>query len=115
MPDSLDWDKLKTFHAAADTGSLTAAAARLRISQSAVSRQITALEGQLNAPVFHRHARGLTLTEQGRILFKAAGDMAHQAALAQANVMDSQDKPQGIIRVSTPDFPRGQLAHFYFA
>ncbi|PHR59295.1 MAG: LysR family transcriptional regulator [Robiginitomaculum sp.] len=102
MPDSLDWDKLKTFHAAAETGSLTAAAARLRISQSAVSRQITSLEGQLKAPLFHRHARGLTLTEQGRILFKAAHDMAHQAALAQANVMDSQDKPQGILRVSTP-------------
>ncbi|PHR94266.1 MAG: LysR family transcriptional regulator [Robiginitomaculum sp.] len=102
MPDSLDWDKLKTFHAAAETGSLTAAAARLRISQSAVSRQITALEGQLSAPLFHRHARGLTLTEQGRILFKAAHDMAHQAALAQANVTDSQDKPQGILRVSTP-------------
>ncbi|MBL4870961.1 MAG: LysR family transcriptional regulator [Robiginitomaculum sp.] len=102
MPDSLDWDKLKTFHAAAETGSLTAAAVRLRISQSAVSRQITSLEGQLNAPLFHRHARGLTLTEQGRILFKAAHDMAHQAALAQTNVIDSQDKPQGVIRVSTP-------------
>ncbi len=102
MPDSLDWDKLKTFHAAAETGSLTAAAARLRISQSAVSRQISALELQLNAPVFHRHARGLTLTEQGRILFKAAHDMAHQAALAQANVIDSQDKPQGVLRVSAP-------------
>jgi len=102
VPDSVDWDKLKTFHAAADTGSLTAAAARLRISQSAVSRQITALEHQLGAPLFHRHARGLTLTEQGRILFKSAGDMAHQAALAQANIMDSQDKPQGVLRVSTP-------------
>ncbi len=102
MPDSLDWDKLKTFHAAAETGSLTAAAARLRISQSAVSRQITALEHQLKAPLFHRHARGLTLTEQGRILFKSAHDMAHQAALAQASVIDSQDKPQGIVRISTP-------------
>ena len=102
MPDSVDWDKLKTFHAAADTGSLTAAAARLRISQSAVSRQITALEQQLGAPIFHRHARGLTLTEQGRILFKSAKDMAHQAALAQANIMDSQEKPQGVLRVSSP-------------
>ncbi len=102
MPDTLDWDKLKTFHAAADTGSLTAAAARLRISQSAVSRQISALEEQLGAPLFHRHARGLTMTEQGRILSKAASDMAHQAALAQASVIDSQDKPQGILRVSTP-------------
>ena len=102
MPDTLDWDKLKTFHAAADTGSLTAAAAKLRISQSAASRQITALEKQLGAPVFHRHARGLTLTEQGRILFKAAQDMAHEVALAQASVIDSQEKPQGVLRVSTP-------------
>ena len=102
MPDTVDWDKLKTFHAAADAGSLTAAASRLSISQSAVSRQITALEQQLGAPLFHRHARGLTLTEQGRILFTSAQDMAHQAALAQANIMDSQDKPQGVLRVSTP-------------
>lgn len=102
MPDTVDWDKLKTFHAAADSGSLTAAATRLRISQSAVSRQITALEQQLGAPLFHRHARGLTLTEQGRILFGSAQDMAHQAALAQANIMDSQEKPQGVLRVSTP-------------
>ena len=102
MPDTLDWDKLKTFHAAADNGSLTAAAAKLRISQSAVSRQITALEHQIGAPLFHRHARGLTMTEQGRILYKAAHEMAAQAALAQASVLDSQDKPQGILRVSTP-------------
>jgi DNA-binding transcriptional LysR family regulator len=102
MPDTLDWDKMKTFHAAADTGSLTAAAHRLRISQSAVSRQISTLEQQLGAPLFHRHARGLTMTEQGRILFKSARDMALQAALAQASVVDSQQKPQGVIRVSTP-------------
>jgi len=102
MPDQIDWDKLKTFHAAAETGSLTAAASNLRISQSAVSRQISALENQLGAPLFHRHARGLTMTEQGRILFKAAHEMAAQAALAQANVIDSQDKPQGVLRVSTP-------------
>jgi DNA-binding transcriptional LysR family regulator len=102
MPDSLDWDKLKTFHAAAETGSLTKAAERLRISQSAVSRQIAALEEQLETPLFHRHARGLTLTEQGRILSYAAGDIAHRAALAQATVLDSRNKPAGKLRVSSP-------------
>ncbi len=102
MPDTLDWDKLKTFHAAADTGSLTAAAERLRISQSAVSRQITALEDSLGTPLFHRHARGLTLTEQGRILSLAARDIAHRTALAQATVINSRSKPQGKLRVSTP-------------
>lgn len=102
MPDTLDWDKLKTFHAAADSGSLTAAAERLGISQSAVSRQITALEDSLETPLFHRHARGLTLTEQGRILFLAARDIAHRTALAQATVINSRSKPQGKLRVSTP-------------
>ncbi len=100
--DTLDWDKLKTFHAAAESGSLTAAAEMLRISQSAVSRQITALEESLDTPLFHRHARGLTLTEQGRILFHTAHDMAHKVALAQATVIDSRSKPQGTLRVSTP-------------
>lgn len=100
--DTLDWDKVKTFHAAAETGSLTAAAELLKISQSAVSRQITALENSLDTPLFHRHARGLTLTEQGRILYNTAHEMAHKVALAQASVIDSRNKPQGTLRVSTP-------------
>ena len=75
--DTLDWDKVKTFHAAAETGSLTAAAELLKISQSAVSRQITALEDSLDTPLFHRHARGLTLTEQGRILYNTAVSYTH--------------------------------------
>ena len=102
MPHSLDWDKLKTFHAAAATGSLTAAADKLRISQSAVSRQITALEDYLEMPLFHRHARGLTLTEQGQILFKTADDVAVRIARAQSSVIDSRQKPQGVLRVSSP-------------
>jgi len=102
VADTLDWDKLKTFDAAAETGSLTAAAEKLNISQSAVSRQITALEDSLNTPLFHRHARGLTLTEQGRILYRTAHEMAHKVAMAQAKVVDSRNKPQGILKVSTP-------------
>jgi len=102
MADTIDWDKLKTFHAAAETGSLTAAAERLHISQSAVSRQISALEDRLNTPLFHRHARGLTLTEQGHILNSAAHEMAHRAALAQAAVLDSRSKPQGVLKISSP-------------
>jgi len=100
--DKIDWDKLKTFHAAAATGSLTAAAERLRISQSAVSRQISALEDTLETPLFHRHARGLTLTEQGRILSLAANEMARSAARAERTVTDSRSKPQGKLRITSP-------------
>jgi len=102
VPHTLDWDKLKTFHAAAQTGSLTAAADKLKISQSAVSRQITALEESLEMPLFHRHARGLTLTEEGQILFKTADDVAIRIARVQSRVIDSRQKPQGVLRVSTP-------------
>ncbi|NNE57810.1 MAG: LysR family transcriptional regulator [Hellea sp.] len=100
--DTLDWDKLKTFHAAAEAGSLTAAAEVLHISQSAVSRQIASLEDRLSTPLFHRHARGLTLTEEGRLLYLTAKDMAKKVALVQAQVLDSRGKPQGTLRVSTP-------------
>jgi len=102
VSEGLDWDKLKTFHAAAETGSLTAAAEKLLISQSAVSRQITALEEHLDMPLFHRHARGLTLTEEGRILYKASDDVSHKIALVQARILDNRQKPQGVLRVSAP-------------
>src|SRR4029079_16438399 len=62
---SMDWDKLKVFHAAAEAGSFTHAGERLALSQSAVSRQVSALEAELSVSLFHRHARGLILTEQG--------------------------------------------------
>ena len=67
----MDWDKLRIFHAVADAGSLTHAGDALHLSQSAVSRQIRALEESLNTTLFHRHARGLILTEQGELLFEA--------------------------------------------
>ena len=61
----MDWDKLKVFHAAAEAGSFTHAGEHLGLSQSAVSRQVSALETELGVSLFHRHARGLILTEQG--------------------------------------------------
>ncbi|MCW5725047.1 MAG: LysR family transcriptional regulator [Maricaulaceae bacterium] len=98
----MDWDKLKTFHAAAEAGSLTGAAEALGLSQSAVSRQIAALEEELGVMLFHRHARGLMPTEAGRLLFKAAHDVAGRIALAEAMVQDNQDKPAGDLRVTAP-------------
>ena len=68
----MDWDKLRIFHAAAAAGSFTHAGDTLHMSQSAVSRQISALERELNVVLFHRHARGLVLTEQGELLFRTA-------------------------------------------
>src|SRR5215510_10569342 len=68
----MDWDKLKVFHAAAEAGSFTHAGEQLGLSQSAVSRQVSALEQELGVSLFHRHARGLILTEQGELLHHTA-------------------------------------------
>ena len=71
----MDWDKLRVFHAVAEAGSFTHAGESLNLSQSAVSRQISALEESLNVPLFHRHARGLILTEQGELLYRTAREV----------------------------------------
>lgn len=102
MSAGLDWDKLKTFHAAAEASSLTGAAERLALSQSAVSRQIAALETELGVKLFHRHARGLLLTEPGRLLFEASTDIARRVTQAEARVQDSRDQRSGVLRVTAP-------------
>ena len=72
----MDWDKLRIFHAAADAGSFTRAGDALNLSQSAVSRQVLALENSLRTPLFHRHARGLLLTEQGELLYGTVHELS---------------------------------------
>ncbi len=97
----MDWDKLRIFHAVADAGSFTHAGHELALSQSAVSRQISALETDLNVPLFHRHARGLILTEQGEVLYRTAHDVFTKLAAAKTRLMDSKEKPSGELRITT--------------
>lgn len=96
-----DWDKLRVFYAVAEAGSLTHAGESLHLSQSAVSRQIRGLEESLGATLFHRHARGLILTEQGELLFAAARDMSSRLNLASARIRDAKEGDGGDLRVST--------------
>ncbi|ABF63852.1 LysR family transcriptional regulator [Ruegeria sp. TM1040] len=97
----MDWDKLRIFHAVADAGSLTHAGEHLNLSQSAVSRQIRGLEESLNATLFHRHARGLILTEQGELLFDATKTMSKRLETASARIRDSEEGVFGELRVTT--------------
>ena len=97
----LDWDKLRVFHAAAEAGSFTHAAESLHLSQSAISRQVSALEHDVGVPLFQRHARGLVLTEQGELLFHTAHDVFMQLETVKTQLSETTDKPQGTLRVST--------------
>jgi DNA-binding transcriptional LysR family regulator len=97
----MDWDKLRVFHAVAEAGSFTHAGETLGLSQSAVSRQVGALEESLGVPLFHRHARGLILTEQGEMLYKTTREVFAKLATTQALLTESTDRPKGPLKIST--------------
>lgn len=97
----MDWDKLRIFHAAASAGSFTHAGEELNMSQSAVSRQVSALEQELGIALFHRHARGLILTEQGEHLFRTARDVFLKLEAAKSRLSDTKQRPSGSLRVTT--------------
>jgi DNA-binding transcriptional LysR family regulator len=97
----MDWDKLRVFHAAAAAGSFTHAGEQLGLSQSAVSRQVSALESELRVPLFHRHARGLILTEQGDLLYRTTHDVLLKLETVKTVLSDSREKPNGDLRLTT--------------
>jgi DNA-binding transcriptional LysR family regulator len=97
----MDWDKLKVFHAAAEAGSFTHAGEQLGLSQSAVSRQVSALEQELSVALFHRHARGLILTEQGELLYRTAHEVFMKLEAVRAKLTDSRERPHGDLKVTT--------------
>src|SRR5436190_20994637 len=98
---TMDWDKLRIFHAVAEAGSFTHAGESLNLSQSAVSRQISALEESLSVALFHRHARGLILTEQGELLFRTARDVFSKLSMAEGLISESKDRRKGPVKIQT--------------
>ncbi len=97
----MDWDKLRVFHAVAEAGSFTHAGDTLNLSQSAVSRQISALEEALSVPLFHRHARGLILTEQGEQLNRTVREVFAKLAMTEAQLTESKERAAGRLKVTT--------------
>src|SRR6201997_1933985 len=97
----MDWDKLKVFHAAAEAGSFTHAGEQLGLSQSAVSRQVSALEQELGVSLVHRHARGLILTEPGELLQSTAHDVFMKLEAARTKLTDSRERPNGELKGTT--------------
>lgn len=97
----MQWDRLPVFQAVAEAGSFTKAGRKLDLSQSAVSRQICALEASLTVPLFYRHARGLVLTEQGEAFFRVVKEMEGQLAQAISRIAESRVQPEGPLRITT--------------
>ena len=97
----MNWDKLKIFHAVVEAGNFTKATYALNLSQSAISRQIQSLERDLKTHLFERHARGLSLTENGEYLFKTAHEVISKLKDVETTLVDKKDKPTGKLTVTT--------------
>jgi len=98
---SMDWDKLRVFHAVATAGSFTRATDILHISQSAISRQVSILEDELSTPLFIRLSRGLELTDAGKKLHTVVTDVFGKVAMTEAAISEVKNYPRGKIKVAT--------------
>lgn len=101
---NLDWDKLRIFHAVAEAGSFTHAGQALQLSQSSISRQISTLEESLGVLLFHRHARGLIMTEQGELLHSATLDVYEKLILIETQISDTKNKAAGPLKITVSGF-----------
>ncbi|HEY2794807.1 MAG TPA: LysR family transcriptional regulator [Micromonosporaceae bacterium] len=104
----MDTDTLEVFRAVARLGSLTAAAVELAYTQSAVSRQIAALEVEFGARLFDRLPRGVTLTEEGRLLLDHSAAVLDRLAAARADLEHLRTLQTGWLRVGA--FPTAMAA-----
>ena len=98
----VDLQRLGVFTAVADTLSFSLAAARLGVSTSHVSKQVSALEKELHARLLHRTTRSISLTEAGEIFYQRCKAILSDVAAAEQEVLRRQDAPQGILRVTAP-------------
>lgn len=100
----MDWDKLRIFHSVAKEGSFTRAGEKLGLSQSAVSRQISTLEDSISVALFHRHARGLILTEQGELLYDTTQEIFRKLSHIEGQIMDTRQRAGGPLMVTMIEF-----------
>lgn len=98
----MDWDKLRVFHTVGLHKNLTRASEALHLSQSAISRQISSLEERLGTALFHRNARGLTLTEQGEIMFRTVSEMVTKLQATEISLAEATLKPKGPFKLTVP-------------
>jgi len=93
---------MAVFAKVAETKSFSAAAERLGISKSAVSKQITRLERSLNARLIHRTTRRLSLTEVGSVFYEHCARMLVEAEAAESVVSRLRAAPRGVLKLTTP-------------
>ena len=95
-------DAMEAFVRVTEVGSFSGAAARLGVSKSVISRQVSALEAKLGARLFHRTTRSLSLTEVGQAYFERCARILSDIEEADGSVSALQATPRGRLRINAP-------------
>jgi len=100
---------LQTFSLVAETGTISAAAQRLGIPKSTVSRRVRRLEDALGRDLFRRSPRAVTLTEHGKVLHRRSAHSLRELEAAAEAITHADTEPTGTLRVTTvPGFGHSQ-------
>ena len=94
------WDGIEEYICVVESGSFTAAADKLGVSKSFVSKQVSMLEDRLGVRLLQSTTRRLTLTESGNTFFTYCKDMAEQFEQAESTLSEMQQRPQGTLRLA---------------
>jgi LysR family nitrogen assimilation transcriptional regulator len=98
----MELKQLKYFLCVAELGSFSKAAVQLSVAQPILSRQIRALEHDLNAELFYRNGRGIVLSEAGKLLEAYAKEIIQTAGKASFEIMAMKAAPRGRITIAMP-------------
>ena len=101
--NTMNWDGLRYFIAAAEVGSLSAAAKILESNQPTVGRHIDTLEAELGVKLFRRSVRGLSLTEEGQLIFTQSQKIQNSVAKIHRCVKGDKETFSGTVRLSLPE------------
>ncbi|HBF37301.1 MAG TPA: LysR family transcriptional regulator [Firmicutes bacterium] len=99
----INFDLYKVFYQVATSASFSDAAAKLFISQSAVSQAIKNLEQRLGSPLFMRQTRHLQLTQEGELLLSHVGQAYNLIKIAESKLSEMQNLETGMIRIGASD------------
>ena len=93
---------MKIFRRVAETGSFSAVARELRISQPTVSKQVASLEKHMNAKLLSRSTRQLSLTDVGRQYYERSVHILDELHELESSLSHQQSLPVGTLRINTP-------------